>query len=213
MKAVSSADTTLVLRADRGLELTIAHDLVRGVTPAMLHWWFLNIDGTMTYDDQTYPRYLVWHPTDHILHQDIALAPDGSAGVGSRRRIVEAFGHNAAYLVDSVEEVTKLDQTGIRLRKRIAGVEVFSLEHHFSSALGGTRYSSRMIVGTTAPIARTIFNKLVRPWLFSDIMGRAWLQHNVEEVGNFEHFLPRLYAEHVERGANLHTAHMRIVHA
>jgi hypothetical protein len=51
MKAVSSAYTTLVLRADRGLELTIAHDLVRGVTPAMLHLWFLNIDGTMTYDD------------------------------------------------------------------------------------------------------------------------------------------------------------------
>ena len=29
-----------------------------------------------------------------------------------------------------------------------------------------------------------------------------------EEVGNYEHFLPRLCAERVERGANLHTAHM-----
>lgn len=24
--------------------------------------------------------------------------------------------------------------------------------------------------------------------------GRAWIQHNVEEVGNFESFLPQLYA-------------------
>jgi hypothetical protein len=201
-----------MVRADSGLELTIAHDLVRGVTPAMLHWWFLHIDGIMTYHGHTYPRYLVWHPTDHIHYQEIALALDGSAGVGSRRRIVEAFGRNAAYLVDSVEEVTKLDETGIILRKRIAGVEVFSLEHQFHPMIGGTRYLSRMIVGTTAPIARTIFNTIVRPWLFSDDMGRAWLQHNVEEVGNFEYFLPALYTEHVERGANLHTAHMRMVH-
>lgn len=27
----------------------------------------------------------------------------------------------------------------------------------------------------------------------SEDMGRAWLKHNVEEVGNFERFLPALY--------------------
>jgi len=30
--------------------------------------------------------------------------------------------------------------------------------------------------------------------IFSDLMGPAWLRHNVEEVGNFERFLPELYA-------------------
>ena len=168
----------------------------------MLSWWFLHIDGVMTYQGHSYPRYLVWHPSDHILYQNSMLAPDGTAGVGSRRRIVEAFGRNAAYVVDSIEEVRKLDETGILLQKRIGGVEIFSLEHHFSSRPLGTRYTSRMIVGTTIPIASPIFNALVRPWLFSNDMGQAWLQHNVEEVGNFEYFLPNLYAQCVEHNPN-----------
>ena len=32
------------------------------------------------------------------------------------------------------------------------------------------------------------------PMVFGDLMGPAWLKHNVEEVGNFEHFLPALFA-------------------
>lgn len=199
MKPLSSAHTTFVVRQNGLLELTIAHDLVRGVTPAMLCWWFLHIDEVMTYQGHSYPRYLVWHPADHILYQDVTRGSDGSAGVGSSRRIVEAFGRNAAYVVDSVEEVCKLDETGIVLRKRIGGIEVFSLEHHFGARPLGTRYSSRMIVGTSTPIASTIFNSLVRPRLFSNEMGHAWLQHNIEEVGNFEHFLPDLYAQCVEQ--------------
>lgn len=31
------------------------------------------------------------------------------------------------------------------------------------------------------------------PRAFPEQMGRAWLKHNVEEVGYFEHFLPSLY--------------------
>jgi len=32
--------------------------------------------------------------------------------------------------------------------------------------------------------------------LLSDQMGHAWLTHNVEEVGNLEHFLPTLFDQH-----------------
>jgi len=35
--------------------------------------------------------------------------------------------------------------------------------------------------------------------LFPDDKARAWLRHNVEEVGNFEFFLPALYAEETAR--------------
>jgi hypothetical protein len=37
-------------------------------------------------------------------------------------------------------------------------------------------------------------NHLVRPRVFSDAMGTAWLRHNVEEVSMFENILPSLYA-------------------
>jgi hypothetical protein len=40
-------------------------------------------------------------------------------------------------------------------------------------------------------------NRTLGRRLFSEEMGRAWLTHNVEEVGNFQYFLPALYEEQI----------------
>lgn len=51
-----------------------------------------------------------------------------------------------------------------------------------------------MVVGRDSLVGRMFLNRIVLPGLvMSDDMGRAWLRHNVEEVGNFERFLPALY--------------------
>jgi hypothetical protein len=144
-------------------------------------------------DGRTYSRYRVWHPRDHIDWQLVGGDP-GRVGVGAKFRIVEAFGRNPDHLVDSVETVTKLDETGIRLERHLLKSEIFSLEHWFEPADGGTRYRSRMELGAETPFGRLLFNRLIRPMFFSDEMGQAWLKHNVEEVGNFERFLPALHA-------------------
>ncbi|HEX2844480.1 MAG TPA: hypothetical protein VHP64_04460 [Candidatus Limnocylindria bacterium] len=193
-------DAELELRYERAhMILTIEHEIVRGVTPAMLDWWFRHIGGDMELNGRTYRRYRVWHPLDHIDWQLVAGEP-GAVGVGSRFRIVEAFDRNPAWYVDSIETVTRLDETGIRLERHLLGSEVFSLEHWFAPADGGTRYRSRMELGADTPFGRLLFNRLIRPIIFSDLMGPAWLKHNVEEVGNFEHFLPELHAR--EAGAS-----------
>lgn len=162
----------------------------------MLDWWFRHIGGVMTVEDSTYSRYRVWHPRDHIDWQLVEGDPE-RIGVGARFRIVEAFKRNPAWLVDSVETVTKLDETGIRLERSMIGSTIFSLEHWFVAAEGGTRYQSRMELGADTIFGRSLFNHLVRPRIFPDAMGAAWLTHNIEEVGNFEHFLPELYATEV----------------
>lgn len=115
----------------------------------MLRWWFETLGETMTFDGKTYPRYLLWHPRDHIHWELVARSDSGGTGQGARFRIVEAFAANPAYYVDSTEYVEKLDEEG---------------------------------------------TSLVRPRVFSDAMGTAWLVHNVEEVSMFENFLPSLYA-------------------
>lgn len=187
-------DAELELRYERAhMILTIEHDLVRGVTPAMLDWWFRHIGGEMEIEGRTFSRYRVWHPRDHIDWQLVEGDP-GRVGAGAKFRIVEAFDRNPAWLVDSVESVTRLDETGIRLERHILGSEIFSLEHWFQAADGGTRYRSRMELGADTVFGRFLFNRLLRPMIFSDLMGPAWLKHNVEEVGNFEHFLPGLHA-------------------
>jgi hypothetical protein len=194
MKPVSSARTTQAVLPSGQLVLTIEHDVVRDVTPAMLRWWFENLGKTINYQGKTYPRYLLWHPRDHIHWELAAKSASGSTGQGASFRIVEAFAANPAYYVDSTEFVEKLDEEGISLVRRIGGVEVFRLEHRFGQVPEGASYRSRMTVGVASSAFKWVFNSLVRPKVFSNQMGTAWLTHNVEEVSMFENILPSLYA-------------------
>ncbi|MBK6683253.1 MAG: hypothetical protein IPG45_02185 [Deltaproteobacteria bacterium] len=194
LKPVSSAKTTHERLPSGQLAMTIEHDVIRGVTPAMLRWWFENLGDEMVHEGVTYPRYLLWHPVDHIHWALARRAPGGGSGQGAYFRIVEAFGADPNHYVDSVERVGKLDDTGITLVREILGVEVFRLEHHFGRTTVGATYRSRMVVGAPPGPFGWLFNRLVRPRVFSDAMGIAWLTHNVEEVGLFEHLLPHLYS-------------------
>ncbi len=193
MKPLASAKTHFDSMPNGSFELTIQHSTIKGVTPAMLEWWFKNIDGEMELDGALYPRYTVWHPLDHIQWQLVKPAPTGGADVGACFRIMEAFGADPRMRVDSTEEVVKLDETGIRLVRRFAGIEVLSLEHWFMQVPGGTDYMSRMQVGHERLLGRFVINPFLKRNVFTVEMGAAWLKHNVEEVGNFEHFLPELY--------------------
>lgn len=131
MKPVSSARTTQALLPTGQLELTIKHDTIKSVSPAMLCWWFENLGHEMCWNGQTYPRYLLWHPNDHIHWELVQRSPHGGSGQGAYFGIVEAFAANPSYYVDSIEYVERLDGGGISLVKRIAGIEIFRLEHRF----------------------------------------------------------------------------------
>jgi hypothetical protein len=193
MKPLDSARTEVKTLDDGRLELTIGHDTLKGVTPAMLGWWFQHIEGTMEHMGQVYPRYLIWHPIDHIHFAVVRPAPDGTAGPGARIHLVEAVGGNLDYLVNSVADVAKNDDTGITLSVRRLGLEIIHLAHTFTPVPEGTRYESKMHLGTKAVLVRILVNRLIRS-RFTEAMCRAWLKHNVEEVGNLEFFLPALYA-------------------
>jgi hypothetical protein len=193
MKTLDSAKTIFFKGKYNVFHLTIEHDILRGVTPKMLCWWFHNIDGEMTYQGKTYPKYLVWHPKDHIHWSLTKSSANNKIEPGSYFRIVEAFDRNMKFLIDSIELVEKLDETGIRLTRKIGKIEVFSLQHDFIKDGNNTIYKSKMIIGTSNAFWKNIFNSYVRPLIFTNEMGTAWLKHNIEEVGNFEFFFPELY--------------------
>jgi hypothetical protein len=195
MKTLDSAVTRFTIDKSGVFHLHIEHDILKGVTPQMLEWWFKHIGGTMFYQGQEYPRYWVWHPKDHIHWALKNRLKSGEVGVGSQFHIVEAFDRNPNFLVDSIEVVEKLDSTGIKLVKRILGVEVFSLQHDFMPVPNGTQYNSYMKVGVPRGVFGWVFNTIIRPFIFTKPMGAAWLKHNIEEVGNFEFFLPELFYE------------------
>lgn len=176
----------------RRLRITIDHEPLQGITPEMLLSWFSHIGETMQYAGRTVPRYRGWHPLDHIHWELKRSAPGGGAAEGARFRIVEAMGRDERFYIDSVDRVEKLDLTGIRLVMRIAGVMFFQLEHTWSRGDNCTHYTSVMDIGARSALALPI-NAYLRSRVFVPGMDRAWIRHNVEEVGLFEHLLPSLY--------------------
>lgn len=188
-----SVDTATVAFSEfphRRRRITIDHRPLAGVTPTMLLDWFTHLGGTMTYGGRTVERYHAWHPIDHIRWGLDRPAPDGGAAEGARFRIVEAFGARPEFRVDVVDRVEKLDETGIRLVQRVCGIPVFQLEHTWSPGSDGTHYVSVMDIGARsrwlAPVNAALCRKFPRA------MAQAWVRHNIEEVGQLEHLLPRL---------------------
>jgi hypothetical protein len=198
MKAVDSAETRVETLPDGRLCCSIVHDLVRDVTPRMLVWWFNHMDGDVEIGGRRVPRYRAWHPRDHVAVRYARKAADGAnMGPGSRVHIRECFARNPAWTVDIVDDVLRLDERGFVHANRRLGVEVFRMEYTFERTPAGTRYVNRLVAGAHAPAVRGVFNSVLRPRLFPDEMGRAWIRHNVEEVGNLQYFLPALFeAEH-----------------
>lgn len=194
MKDLSTAKTEFRNLADGRLYLRIRHQLVNGVTPRMLVWWFSNLVGDIVVAGKRWPRYQIWHPVDHISVGYPRRRPDGTIGPGAQIHIREALGGRLDYLVDVVTTIEKLDETGVVHGLRVLGLEITRLEYTFSPARSGTIYENSLTFGTDSPPLRSFFNGVIRPRVFPDDKARAWLRHNVEEVGNLEFFLPDLYA-------------------
>ncbi len=169
--------------------VTIDHRPLSGITPAMLLDWFTHLGETMSYGGQVIDRYLAWHPIDHIKWELARQAPTGGVADGARFRMVEAFGGRPEYTIDEVACVEKLDVTGIRLARRIGGVAVFQLEHTWSAGACGAHYVTVMDLGVR-PALLSPANRIVRQ-RFPDDKVRAWVKHNIEEVGQLEYLLPQ----------------------
>lgn len=194
-KPVDSARTRISVLDDGRLHLEIWHELVRGVTPEMLLWWFRNLEGDMPYAGGVYPRYRVWHPRDHVAVSYGKRTADGTVGPGAELHIREAFGRRPDFLVDARSAITKLDLDGFEHHPRLHGVPIAVMRYRFQRARQGSYYTNSLTVGFPGRFTR-VLNGLIRRFVFGEERGQAWIRHNVEEVGNFECFLPALFDAH-----------------
>ena len=171
--------------------VTIAHAPLEQVTPEMLAWWYCHIPGTMQYAGETRPRYLVWHPLDHISYQ--LTSPGDVVGAGSRLHITEALGRDPGNLVDIHVTVETIDSREAILTKRVLGTSIVRLENEFRPTSAGCRYTTHLTLGDTTPLARLALNWIAHSRAFPPPKLSAWIRHHVEEIGNLENFLPDLF--------------------
>ena len=73
LKPLSSARTGLTRLRNGELELTIKHEVIRGVSREMLAWWFCHIDGMMEYAGLSAFRNVSWLPLSSI---ELSKSPD-----------------------------------------------------------------------------------------------------------------------------------------
>lgn len=192
-KPVESARSGVEILADGRLRCWIEHDVLRGVTPAMLAWWFRHLEGEIEIAGRRVDRYRVWHPRDHVSVRYARRNADGTVGVGSVIHLVEMLGADPRRLVDVHTTITKLDEEGFAHRPRMHGLPLARMDYRFTPLPTGTLYSNSLTVGLPGLLGRLV-NPLLRRFRFDEACGRAWIRHNIEEVGNLESFLPALYA-------------------
>lgn len=194
-KHVASAQSGIDILDDGRIRCWIEHEVLRGVTPKMLVWWFKHLEGTVVINGQTISRYRLWHPRDHIAIEYSRKNIDGTIGVGCTIHLTEMFGADPHYLTDTHTDIVRLDESGFTHRPRFYGLRLAIMDYEFVAVKDGTLYRNSLTVGVPGTFGRAI-NCAIRRFFFDEARGHAWIKHNVEEVGNFESFLPALYAAH-----------------
>ncbi len=195
MKDVSTAGTSIDQLEDGRLECRIEHELIEGVTPEMLVWWFQSFPFShLEHGGQLVPLYRIWHPRDHIRFAIRRMARDRSPGVsaGASVLIQERLGPK---VTSTRARVVQMDESGLHLVVRSFRIKIGELRHTFEATPRGTLYRSHLVVGSSLPLIGNVVNWLARTRLFPREVAEGWIKHNVEEVGNFQFFLPKLYAQ------------------
>ncbi|RDH76064.1 hypothetical protein DVS77_23615 [Mycolicibacterium moriokaense] len=181
--------------------IAIEHAALAGVTPEMLAWWYGHVPGTMEYAGDTYPRYLVWHPLDHISYD---VEGDGSAHAGApvaqgtALHIVEAFQRDVDMTLDIHVEVERIDGHSAVIAKRILGSYLIRLENEFVASPSGARYTTRMTMGDATLAGKLVLNRVARTRALPPPKLERWIRHHIEEIGNLENFLPSLFEARAE---------------
>lgn len=177
----------------------IRHEVLAGVTPRMLAWWFANLEGDVLVGGRRINRYRLWHPYDHVHASYLKRRPDGSVGPGAVIRLKEILGGNPRFVVDITTEIEKLDEEGYIHNPVVDGIRGLArMEYTFREVPGGTLYENCLVFGLRGRAGR-VLGPLLERVAFPPGKGETWLRHNIEEVGMFEHFLPALYRQETGR--------------
>lgn len=195
LKNFENAHSTVTHLPDGRTLFEVKHPPVRDVTAEMLTWWYgIYADLTLEIDGDSYPAFLVSHPLDHISLSSEKTVPDGPLQAGDFLNIQEAYQRNPKYALDERLEVVALDERRFALKATRRGVTVADLEFRFEDGPDGAKFTNHLTVGVERGWLKPFVNRVMIPWLYYEDKNYAWVLHTVEEVGNFENFLPEIFA-------------------
>jgi hypothetical protein len=195
LKNFDNAHSTVTHLPDGRTLFEVDHPPVRDVTAEMLSWWYgTYADLTLEIDGDSYPAFLVSHPLDHISLSSEKAVKDGPLKAGDFLHIQEAYQRNPKYALDERLEVVALEAQRFALKATRRGVTVADLEFRFEDGPDGAKFTNHLTVGVERGWLKSLVNRVMIPWIYYEDKNYAWVLHTVEEVGNFENFLPEIFA-------------------
>jgi hypothetical protein len=197
LRSIDTAKVNITQLSNGCRKISIQHAELKDVTPEMLAWWYQNVVGEMEYAGQILPRYLVWHPLDHISYSIIDSHKQQRVVKGTRLHIREAFQRDPSNLLDIRVTVQRIDSKEAVVVKRTLGLKVLELSNQFETSKTGSFYTTIMTIGTNSWLSKLGINKIFRSIILPGEKARAWAKHHIEEIGNLENFLPQLYKSEV----------------
>ena len=204
MKPLDSADHSLELLPSGHLRARIRHEAMRGVSSKMLRWWFENLDASTRFNGMDFsgppvPVYRYWHPFDHIRFSWARRVHDASGRLapGSVVQIEENLG--GRFPVRSRARVTKFDDTAFNFDLLAGGqLKAGHLLHEYAEVEGGCSFYTEMLLGVGYPVVGRLLNAFFRLHVANEEFVRTWIVHNIEESGETEKFVPKLYRHAME---------------
>ncbi|MFY0618348.1 DAPG hydrolase family protein [Shimia sp.] len=198
-RLLKHAHTSFVQLPDGRVELEVRHNTLKHVTPDMLAWWFSVYPfQKVTHEGATFQAFLLWHLRDHIAITPSDPQREAPQKPGDRFAIEEAFACIPRYRGTEHVTVSQCDSSVYAVSIHRLGILVAALRYDFQAADTGTDVVTRLWIGAERGPFRSLVNNWIVSVFFDTSRSEAWMQHNVEEVGNLDMFLPDLYAKRAE---------------
>ncbi len=158
------------------IDLIVEHELF-GVSPEMIDWWWDHIDNS--------ERYRLWHPKDHKSFEWEVSPGSLKSHVGAIHRVVETIEGRLTTLRIRWENPDLIPIKAKFKHKNAASIlnnkdkPISWVLHEYRSIPNGTFLRSTFRLPDQVPNS---FIENLR-------------KHNMEEIGRFTEFLPKLYEE------------------
>lgn len=204
-KPISSAKWVDITERHGRIRVQIEHDTIRGVTPAMMRWWFENLSKTTTWNgvDFSGPEisfYHLWHHRDHISIAPLTSSsevPNRGFQVGQKSLIEEQF-NDYNDRIHHTMLTTRLDDEEFTFEVQLFGMHAGRIIHRYHEEEGGLRFYAETKIAMQIPIIGGVLNRTIRPFLYTKQSAENWIRHNIEETGRSQDIIPILYAAHAK---------------
>ena len=104
--------------------------------------------------------------------------------------IKETFGGN---LIDESVLITRFDDQEYNFQLGMFGIKGGELIHAYEDSPEGVLFMTQLTISNDNPIFGKLITWLVTKFLVNEEILKAWMQHNIEESGESENYIPTLY--------------------